>query len=79
MAQLSEQSISRMDRALDSVYSENPVVARGRIVEEATIQGVGDDLMFYVTELHDGDYTRQQADDAINAMIDLYGDVGHIG
>lgn len=78
MAQLSEQSIMRMDLVLDSVYAEGPVASRGRIVEEAVNAGVGDDLMFYVTELHGGGYTREQVDEEINGMIDLYGDLGHI-
>lgn len=78
MAFLSTESITRMDRALDSVYSENTVVSRGRIVEEARDSGVGDDLMFYVTEIADGAYTPEQLDDSVNAMIDRYGDLGHI-
>jgi hypothetical protein len=78
MALLSEHSITRMDRTLDDLYSVNPTVTRGRIVEAATIAGVGDDVMFYVTELPDGAYTREQVDETINGMIDRYGDIGHI-
>ena len=78
MALLSEQAISRMVRTMDSVYAGNDVVSRGRIVEAATTGGVGEDVLFYVTELPDGTYTRRELDDAINGMIDEYGDVGHI-
>jgi hypothetical protein len=78
MAQLSEHSITIMDRTLDDLYSVNPTVTRGRIVEAATIAGVGDDVMFYVTELPDGAYTRREVDQTLNDMIDRYGDLGHL-